>query len=83
MQFNSCCKAQIDKMHCLFFVVAGLCKNPVRPAKLTRWVIYVLGQLVLVIVEISVENQHPETGSIQQLFCVISTYVKNNIVEKG
>lgn len=67
---------QFNKMLCLFFVAGSLCKNPVRPAKLARWVVHVQGQLVLVIVEISVEDQHPETWSIQQIFCVISTYAK-------
>lgn len=73
--------AQIDKMLCLFFVDGSLCKNLVRPAELACWVVHVLGQLVLVIVEISIKGQHPETCSIQQLFCVISTYVKKNITE--
>ena len=67
---------QINKMLCLFFVVGGLRKNLFRPAKLARGVVHVLGELVLVIVEISVENQHPETCSVQQLFCVISACVK-------
>lgn len=70
-------------MFCLFFVVGGLCEDLVRPAKLARWVVHVLGHLVLVIVEISVEDQHPETCSIQQLFCVITTYVKKNIAENA
>lgn len=63
-------------MLCLLFVVGSLCKNLVGPAKLARWVVHVPGQIVLVIVEISVEDQHPEACSIQQLFCVISTYVE-------
>lgn len=72
---------QVEKMFCLFVVVGSQCKNLVGPAKLGRWIPQVLGPLVLVIVEISVEDQHPETCSIEQLFCVISTYVerKNQI----
>lgn len=61
---------------CLLLVVGCLCKGPIHPAKLARWVIYVQSQLVLVIVEISVEDQHPKTISVQQLFCVISTYAR-------
>lgn len=67
---------QFIKMLCLFFVAGSLCKNLVHPAKLARWIVHVRGQLVLVIVEISVEHQHPETRPIQQIFCVISTYAK-------
>lgn len=74
---------QTEKMLCLFFVLGSLCKNLVCPAKLARWVFHVLGQLVLVIVEISVEDQHPETCSIQQLFCVISTCVKTNVARNA
>lgn len=58
---------------CLFFVVGSHCKNLVRPGELACWVVHVRGHLVLVIVQISVEHQHPEAWSIQQFFCVITT----------
>ncbi len=69
-------ESQMDKMIYLFCVAGSLCKNLVGPAELVRRVFHVQGQFVLVIVEISVEDQHPETCSVQQLFCVISPYVK-------
>lgn len=40
----------VFKEICLLFVGASLCENLIRPAKLIRWVIHVLGHLVLVIV---------------------------------
>lgn len=63
-------------MLCLLLVVGCLCKSSIHPTKLACWVICVQSQLVLVIAEISVEDQHPKTISVQQLFSVISTYAR-------
>lgn len=63
-------------MFYLLLVVGCLCKSPIHPAKLACWVLHIHSQLVLIVVEISVEHQHPITITVQQLLCVISTYAK-------
>lgn len=57
----------------LFFVAGSLGKHLICPAQLVCWVLHVCCQFVLVIVEVSVQHQHPVTFPAHQFFCVISS----------